>query len=170
MSQLRPDSGPSPTARVPKIPVSVLVVIHSADLQVLLLERADLPGYWQSVTGSQAVVAEDLAQTACREVEEETGIRVGSTAVGLGDLEDWRQHHAYEIHPRWRHLYAAGVAHNTEHVFGLRIPRDIRIVLSAHEHRQHRWLPWPQAAAACTSHTNAAAIRQLPLRAAMPGV
>ena len=35
-----------------KIPVSVLVIIHTRDRQVLLLERADHAGYWQSVTGS----------------------------------------------------------------------------------------------------------------------
>ena len=35
-----------------KIPVSVLVVIHTPALDVLLLERAKHPGLWQSVTGS----------------------------------------------------------------------------------------------------------------------
>ena len=35
-----------------KIPQSVLVVIHTPALEVLLLERADHPGFWQSVTGS----------------------------------------------------------------------------------------------------------------------
>ena len=56
-----------------KIPVSVLVVIHTPDMQVLLLERADHPGYWQSVTGSQNQ-GETLVQTAVREVAEETGL------------------------------------------------------------------------------------------------
>jgi NUDIX domain-containing protein len=50
-----------------KIPISVLVVIHTPDLQVLLLERADHPGFWQSVTGSQDE-GETLRQTAAREV------------------------------------------------------------------------------------------------------
>lgn len=36
-----------------KRPVSVLVVIHTPQLQILLLERALHAGYWQSVTGSQ---------------------------------------------------------------------------------------------------------------------
>ena len=35
-----------------KLPVSVLVVVHTEALDVLLLERAARPGYWQSVTGS----------------------------------------------------------------------------------------------------------------------
>jgi dATP pyrophosphohydrolase len=50
-----------------KIPESVLVVIFSADLQVLLLERADKPGFWQSVTGSKDSIDEPLSVTAIRE-------------------------------------------------------------------------------------------------------
>ncbi len=56
-----------------KFSVSVLVVIHTADGQVLLMERADAPGFWQSVTGSQDE-GETLEQTAIREVHEETGL------------------------------------------------------------------------------------------------
>jgi len=48
-----------------KVPISVLVVVHTPDLQVLLLERADHRGYWQSVTGSQNE-GETLEQTAVR--------------------------------------------------------------------------------------------------------
>ena len=54
-----------------KQPVSVLVVIYTAKLDVLLLERADHPGYWQSVTGSQEP-GETLLETANRELVEET--------------------------------------------------------------------------------------------------
>jgi len=36
-----------------KIPISTLVLVHTPDLRVLRLERADYPGFWQSVTGSQ---------------------------------------------------------------------------------------------------------------------
>ncbi len=57
-----------------KIPISVLVVIHTPDLQVLLIERADRPGFWQSVTGSVDSVDEPLTATAVREVGEETGL------------------------------------------------------------------------------------------------
>ena len=35
-----------------KLPLSVLVIVHTASRDVLLLERALRPGYWQSVTGS----------------------------------------------------------------------------------------------------------------------
>ncbi|MFN8961267.1 MAG: dihydroneopterin triphosphate diphosphatase, partial [Betaproteobacteria bacterium] len=44
-----------------KIPESVLVVIHTASLDVRLLERVDHPGFWQSVTGSRATLDEPLA-------------------------------------------------------------------------------------------------------------
>ena len=60
-----------------KVPESVLVVIHTRELDVLLIERADAPGYWQSVTGSKDAPGEPLATTCVREVEEETGIAIG---------------------------------------------------------------------------------------------
>lgn len=59
---------PMQPARPFKIPESVLVVIHTPDLQVLLIERADHPGYWQSVTGSLDRPDEPPAETARREV------------------------------------------------------------------------------------------------------
>ncbi len=145
-----------------KIPESVLVVIHSDDLQVLLIERADKPGYWQSVTGSKDSIDEPLSETARREVAEETGIIVGSAAVPLANLRDWHSSHDFEIYPVWRHRYAPGVMHNTEHVFGLRVPRDVPITLAPREHLRYQWLPWQEAAAACFSYTNAAAILELP--------
>ena len=60
--------------RPPKLPQSVLVVIHTPDLQVLLIERADAPGFWQSVTGAKDTPDEPFDVTAVREVAEETGI------------------------------------------------------------------------------------------------
>ncbi len=138
-----------------KIPVSVLVVIHSADLQVLLLERADAPGYWQSVTGSQDP-GETLIQTAIREVAEETGLDARQH-----ELRDWRRQNQYEIFERWRHRYAPGVTHNTEHVFGLLLPAPAPVVLSPREHLAQTWLPWQEAAEKCFSWSNAEAIRLL---------
>ncbi len=138
-----------------KIPVSVLVVIHTPDLQALLLERADAPGLWQSVTGSQDA-GETLAQTAIREVFEETGLDAGKL-----ELRDWRLQYEFEIFPRWRSRYAPGVTHNTEHVFGLTLPAPEPVVLSPREHLRQIWLPWRQAAERCFSWSNAAAIRRL---------
>jgi dihydroneopterin triphosphate diphosphatase len=145
-----------------KIPESVLVVIHSAEREVLLIERADQPGCWQSVTGSKDSLDESPIDTARREVAEETGIRVGSAEVPLAHLRDWNLRNVYEIFPVWLHRYAPGVTHNTEHVFGLRVPRGIPITLAPREHLDHCWLPWREAADRCFSFSNAEAILQLP--------
>ncbi len=138
-----------------KIPVSVLVVIHSPDLQVLLLERADAPGYWQSVTGSQDA-GETLRETALREVREETGLDATQFV-----LSDWKQQNQFEIYERWRHRYAPGVTHNSEHVFGLLLPEVLSVTLSPREHLNQLWLPWREAAEKCFSWSNAEAIRNL---------
>lgn len=148
--------------RPPKIPESVLVVIYSPERDVLLLERADQPGFWQSVTGSKDNLDEPLALVAQREVAEETGIIVGSSTVPQSALLDWRLSNIYEIYPVWRHRYGPGVTHNTEHVFGLCVPRNVTIILAPREHLQYRWVPWLQAAEACFSPSNAEAILQLP--------
>jgi dATP pyrophosphohydrolase len=145
--------------RPPKIPESVLVVIHTSDQQVLLLERADHPGFWQSVTGSKDLLDEPLRETAAREVGEETGIQVGPDAP---ELRDWHLRNVYEIYPVWRHRYAPGVTHNTEHVFGLLVSADTPITLAPREHLNFVWLPWQDAADRCFSPSNAEAILQLP--------
>lgn len=147
-----------------KIPESVLVVIHSLDGQVLLLERADHPGYWQSVTGSKDAIDEPLTETSRREVFEETGIEIGGPLVPAEALSDWCTSNVYEIYPVWRHRYASGVTHNTEHVFGLLVPPTVLVRLAAREHLQYAWLPWQEAADRCFSPSNAEAILQLPRR------
>ena len=151
--------------RLHKIPESVLVVIHTAALEVLLIERADKPGFWQSVTGSLDRPDEPLAETCRREVLEETGI--GLAAAGA-QLRDWGLVNVYEIYPVWRHRYAAGVTHNTEHVFGLTVPAPLPVRLRPREHLAWRWLPWREAADACFSPSNAEAILQLPRFIAAP--
>jgi dATP pyrophosphohydrolase len=148
--------------KIYKIPESVLVVIHTADFEVLLIERADKPGYWQSVTGSKDTLEEPLTETAVREVHEETGIVIGSAEVPRNNLRDWQLSNVYDIYPVWRHRYAPGVTKNTEHVFGLLVPRDIPIVLAPREHLNHVWLPCREAADKCFSPSNAEAILQLP--------
>jgi dATP pyrophosphohydrolase len=141
-----------------KIPISVLVVVHTPHLQVLLLERANAPGFWQSVTGSQEP-GETLLQTAVRELKEETGLEVAPET-----LADWDKHNVFEIFQRWRSRYEPGVTHNTEHVFGLEVPEATPVVLDALEHVAYRWVPWQEAAQEVFSWTNADAIRELPLR------
>lgn len=139
-----------------KKPVSVLVVIHTADLEFLVLERAAHPGYWQSVTGSQED-NETLLETACREVAEETGI-----VVSPPHLLDWHLAVEYEIYPQWRHRYAPGVTINTEHCYSLQLPQRPSVLLSQ-EHRHFLWLPQHEAAEKVFSASNRNAIRALPL-------
>jgi dATP pyrophosphohydrolase len=145
-------------APAPKIPVSTLVVIHTPDHQVLLLERADHPGFWQSVTGSQHE-GESLEETAAREVGEETGIDARKH-----HLEAWNLRNVYEIYPVWRHRYAPGVTHNTEHVFGLEVPGPLGVKVAPREHLAALWLPWREAADRVFSWSNRKAILMLPER------
>lgn len=141
-----------------KQPVSTLVVIYTPSLEVLLLERADRPGYWQSVTGSRDD-DETLQQTAIREVFEETGLQAENL-----QLTDWQLQNVYEIYQVWRHRYAPGITQNTEHVFGLQLPGKLPVQLSAREHLNYAWLPWQEAAEKVFSPSNRAAILQLPER------
>jgi dATP pyrophosphohydrolase len=143
-----------------KKPVSVLVVIHTLALEVLLLERARNPGFWQSVTGSQED-DEALIETARREVLEETGI-----AADAADLLDWQLTNRYEIFAEWRHRYAPDVTQNVEHVYSLCLPEAIAVTLAPDEHLDYRWLPWREAAKACFSSSNRDAILELPQRLA----
>jgi dATP pyrophosphohydrolase len=144
----------------PKVPVSTLVVIHTRSLDVLLLERADRPGFWQSVTGSQHA-GESLRETAIREVAEETGI----DAAGP-ELTEWNLQNVFEIYPLWRHRYAPGVTHNTEHVFGLRLARQVPVRVAPREHLRAEWLAWREAAERVFSWSNRKAILMLPERTA----
>ena len=141
-----------------KIPVSTLVVIHTAALEVLLLERSDHPGYWQSVTGSQEA-GETLRETAEREVAEETGLEAGRYL-----LTDWNLRNVFEIYPVWRARYAPGVTHNTEHVFGLCVPRPLEVRVAPREHLGAAWLAWREAAERVFSWSNRRAILMLPER------
>ena len=140
-----------------KIPESVLVVIHTPALNVLLIERADHPGFWQSVTGSKDSLQEDLQLTAQREVFEETGI-----TVSAHQFIDWSVSNVYDIYPAWQYRYPPGVTRNTEHVFSLCVHAGALITLSPTEHTAFQWLPYKDAADACYSPSNAEAILMLP--------
>ena len=151
-----------------KIPESVLVVIHTTDLEVLLIERADKPGFWQSVTGSKDTLEESLQTTAIREIAEETGIHIATSDTQndphkqpLAHLHDWHLSNIYEIYPMWRHRYPPGVTKNTEHVFGLLVSEPLPVAVEPREHLRFEWLPWREAAETVFSWTNANAIRAL---------
>ncbi len=142
--------------RPPKIPESVLVVIHTPDLQILLLERADRPGYWQSVTGSKDRLDEPWETTCEREVFEETGLRVAEHRLWSMGITN-----RYEIFAHWRHRYGPGVTHNLEAVFALQLPVPLPVRIAPREHLRYEWQPWQVAAERCFSPTNASAIRLL---------
>ena len=140
-----------------KIPESVLVIIHTSDLAVLMIERANHPGFWQSVTGSKDLEHEALLHTAMREVMEETGISVSSAR-----FIDWSIANVYEIYPAWRHRYAPGINRNTEHLYSLCVPQDTAVQLNPREHTAFQWLPYLDAADLCFSPSNAEALLMLP--------
>lgn len=148
---------------LPKIPRSVLVVIHTPALQVLLIRRADCAqDYWQSVTGSKDTLRERWAHTAAREVWEETGIDCRSGQALAAALIDRQIENVYAIYPQWRWRYAPGVSLNRERVFSLCVPQPQAVRLSPREHTAAQWLPWAEAAQRCASASNAAAITCLP--------
>ena len=142
-----------------KIPISVLVVIYKSNRDILLIERADREGFWQSVTGSLDSPSEDLSLAATREVFEETGIAVDQ--LPAGSLRNMHHHIEYEIYPEWRFRYAPGVTRNTEHWFSLEVPDGIQIQLAPREHVAYEWLPFEEAAWRCFSRSNSEAIMRL---------
>lgn len=141
-----------------KLPESVLVLVHTPALEILLLERKDPKGFWQSVTGSLEH-GETPLDAARRELAEETGLQVAADA-----LLDWQHRNRFEIHTRWRHRYAPDVTHNTEHVFSLSLPSARAVRLAPDEHTRQTWLPAEIAAGKVFSWTNRDAIIALARR------
>ncbi len=138
-----------------KTPISALVLIYTTDLQVLIMERADKTGFWQSVTGS-VEGNETPYQAAIREVKEETSL----DALQY-NLQDWQASNVYEIYPHWRHRYAPGVVENTEHLFGLCLPSPMPISMAPNEHTRYEWVDWREAAQRVFSWTNVDALKRL---------
>jgi dATP pyrophosphohydrolase len=139
-----------------KLPFSVLVVVHTAEMEVLLLERAARPGFWQSVTGSLDSQDETFEAAAARELREETGID-----AALGRLRRWNVAYTFEIYAQWRHRFAPGVTHNTEHLFSLELAEPVAVSVASQEHTAFAWLPWREAAEKCFSWSNRDAIRMI---------
>jgi dihydroneopterin triphosphate diphosphatase len=138
-----------------KRPLSVLVVIHTPELVVLLLERVAPSGFWQSVTGSLEA-GESWRETALREIQEETGLHAEAAS-----LVDWHLENRYPIPAVFLARYPAGTTHNVERVFSYCVASPFTPRPSPREHSQALWLPWPEALARCTSWTNRDAIRLL---------
>ena len=116
------------------------------------------------MTGSIEHEGESLAETAAREVREETGI--DATRYRLAD---WKLQNRFEIFKKRRSRYAPGITHNLEHVFGLTVPERLEISLAPSEHTACQWLSWREAAATCLSWSNRDAILLLPEKLAVRG-
>ena len=138
-----------------KIPVSILVIIYTKDMEILLLHRKDKKNFWQSVTGS-IEEGESPVNAAKRELLEETGIDHQEFL-----LLDWKFSQEYEIFPHWRYRYEPNVTHNIEHVFSVELPEKIIVNLEPSEHKEYKWVPLHDAIKEVFSGTNADALKKL---------
>ena len=159
-----------------KRPESVLVVIHTARVECLLLERVSPRDFWQSVTGTLRW-RETPADAAVREVREETGLDCTApesyaTSAESGEAcpDDGRSApvlvetgitRRFPIRPEWRDRYGPGVAENLEHLFYLELPKACTPELNSDEHVAYRWMGLEQAIDKVASWTNREALERL---------
>jgi len=134
----------------------VLVIAFTPSREVLLIERADFPGFWQSVTGSQED-GESWAETAQRELLEENGF----DAADYGGVIDVQYRSVFCIYPRWRHRYPPGATHNEERCFAVCLPTPVAPRLAPREHVAFEWMPLDDAALKAASWSNVWALRHL---------
>jgi dATP pyrophosphohydrolase len=135
-----------------KRPESVLVILFDEAHQVLVMQRADDPDFWQSVTGT-IEAGEAPLETAYREVLEETGLDLRQLGC---DVQGVLQQNQYQIRPQWRYRYPPGTVHNTEFVFSCQVPSGQPILLT--EHLAHRWVCKEEALQIVWSESNRNAI------------
>lgn len=119
------------------------------------MRRTDHPEFWQSVTGSLEWGESRPADAAVRKLLEKTGL------TDVSRLHETDIHNRYQILPEWRHRYAPGTTHNTEHVFFLALDIEAPITLNGSEHSEYCWLNINDALERATSSTNRDAIKML---------
>jgi dATP pyrophosphohydrolase len=136
-------------------PVSVLIIVHTAAGDVLLLRRSRPFDFWQSVTGSLAE-GETHSEAAVRELTEETGLS-SEGVLSYSGLS--RQ---FVIDPRWP-TSISPVVENVEFEWRYRLDQAVPIRLHDAEHSEFCWCPIDEAVERVWSWTNRAALEQLRL-------
>ena len=76
-------------------------------------------------------------------------------------IQDWNLNHEYEIFTHWRHRYPPNVSKNTEHIFGMELPKKIAISIALREHLEYEWVSIQEAKSKVFSWTNKKALEKL---------